>query len=79
VLHKAKSLEPGSTVQQNTTTERVSDKEINIIGASYKQDQTTAGKFTCISVGIEVSIFAENVINSASYVKSSFNTYPQLT
>jgi predicted thioesterase len=79
VSHKAKSLEPGSTVKQNTTAERVSGKGINIIGASYKQDQTTAGNGSCVPVGTAVSFFAKNVIKSASSMKSVFKTYPQLT
>jgi uncharacterized protein (DUF2345 family) len=71
VLLIAKSLEPGSTVQQNTTTKLVSGKEMNITSASYKQDQNTAGKGSYVSVGTAVSIFAENVIKSASSMKSS--------
>lgn len=80
VLHKAMLLYPGSTVQQNTTTKCMSCERINITGASYKQDQTTAWKGTrsYVAVGTAVSVFDKNATKSASSMKSSFKTYPQL-
>jgi len=62
VSHNAMSLHPGSTVQQNTTTECMSCKGTNITGASYKPDQITAGKGSYVAVGTAVSIFNKNVI-----------------
>jgi len=57
----------------------MSCKGINTAGASYKQDQTRAGKVSYVAVGTVVSIFDKNVIKRASSMKSSFKTYPQLT
>jgi hypothetical protein len=78
VSHKAMSLYLGSTVQQNTTTECMFCKGINIISASYKQDQTTAGKGSYVAVSTAVSIFDKNARKSASSMKSSFKTCLQM-
>ena len=51
---------------------------MNITGATYKQDQTRAGKASCVRVGTVVSIFYKNMIKSAGSMKSSFKTCPQL-
>jgi hypothetical protein len=55
----------------------MSCKGINITGASYKQDQTTAGKGSYVAVGTAVSICEKNVTKGASSMKPSFKTYPQ--
>ena len=77
VSHNVMSLYPGSTVQQNTTTECMSCKGINMTGAIYKQDQTTAEKSSYVAVGTAVSICDKNVTKSASSMKPSLKTYPQ--
>jgi hypothetical protein len=79
VSHKTMSLYPGSTVQQNTTTECMSCKGINIIGASYKQDQTTAGKGSYIAVGIAVLIFNTNVISHGHFTECTTKCFGQTT
>ena len=57
----------------------MSCNRINITGASYKQDnQTGAGKASYVAVGTAVSIFDKYVIKSASSMKLSFKTCPQL-
>jgi hypothetical protein len=79
VSHKAMSLYPGSTVQQNTTTECMSCKGINITRASYKQDQTTAGKSSYIAVCIEVSIFNTNVISHGHFTECTTKCFGHTT